>query len=176
MFFFFLSFHIGFIINLKVTWEQYYIWHQLNIIKKNPCMHRHVDSPRFVKAAYARLFNHQKLPFRTVFRRSNPLHDVVTCWPDTSLVWYEQPYPLIFFSLSLSLFPPRTQCQSLQKLRPPLQFILPSHLILILFITIFLFLISYKITNVLQFHHIIFLSINNLSNYKYCFYFTLTIF
>jgi hypothetical protein len=100
--FFFLSFHIGFIINLKVTWGQYYIWHQLNIIKKNPCMHRHVDSPRFVKAAYARLFNHQKLPFRAVFRRSNPLHDVVACWPDTSLVWYEQPYPLIFFSLSLS--------------------------------------------------------------------------
>jgi hypothetical protein len=97
-FFFFIS-H-WFYYKFKGYLGQYYIWHQLNIIKKNPCMHRHVDSPRFVKAAYARLFNHQKLPFREVFRRSNPLHDVVACWQGTSLVWYEQPYPLIFFSLS----------------------------------------------------------------------------
>ena len=117
-------------------------------------MHRHVDIPRFVKAAYARLFNHQKLPFKACLEDLTPY---MMWWHvDQVHLWFGMSNHIPSFS-SLSLSLPSSNSVSIpSKIKTTLQFILPSHFILILFITIFLFLISYKITNVLQFHHIIF--------------------
>jgi hypothetical protein len=64
-----------------------------------------------------------------------------------------------FFSLSLNL----EFCASpIKKSHQPLQFISPSHLVIFLLITIFLFWISHEITNILQFQPLLFLDLSDL--------------
>jgi hypothetical protein len=110
-----------------------------------------VDGPRAVWTAYARMFDHQTLYSTTTFKRSwRPRHYEMTGASNVSQIWHQ----LMFLFVSLSSF----SFHWIQQW--PLWFLLPLHLIHVFFITVFfLFWISYEITNIFQFHPILFFNL-----------------
>ena len=120
----------------------------------------HVDGLIVVQVARVEPFGHQTSSSRAAFKRSRyPLHDGVVRGPNVPLVSHRRSFLFFLFLLS----PPRIQ-------RQPLQFFFLSCLALVLFITIFLFRISYKITNIFQFIPFYFLTFQIWSPFFYYYF------
>jgi len=170
-----LFFYTGFIIDLKVIQGHYYNWLYIKYYFKKHGGARVLDSPHAFWVARAGPSGHRTSPYRDNIWKvfTLPAQWDIVCAPNTPLVWRLGPFLFFFFFLLLLLLLFKSCTSAFKISNKPLQFLFPLHLVHILFIVIFLFWIIYKITNIFQFHPLLYFNLLNLVLIFYCYLFCL---